>query len=50
MNWHEFHKLNVEHFTFHPQYKHSGTCANRKYLQTYTVINSWNANIIHVES
>ena len=23
--------LNEEHFTFHPQYKHSGTFANRKY-------------------
>ena len=24
-------KLNEEHFTFHPQYKHSGMFANRKY-------------------
>ena len=24
-------RLNKEHFTFHPQYKHSGTFANRKY-------------------
>ena len=24
-------KLNEEHFTFHLQYKHSGTFANRKY-------------------
>ena len=31
MNWHEFVKLNVEHFTFHLQYKHSGTYANRKF-------------------
>ena len=23
--------LNEEHFTFHPQYKHSGTFTNRKY-------------------
>ena len=23
--------LNKEHFTFHVQYKHSGTFANRKY-------------------
>ena len=30
MNW-PFFKLNEEHFTFHPQYKHSGTFANRKY-------------------
>ena len=26
-----FFKLNEEHFTFHLQYKHSGTFANRKY-------------------
>ena len=30
MNWPIF-KLNEEHFTFHPQYKHSGTFSNRKY-------------------
>ena len=30
MNWPIF-KLNEEHFTFHLQYKHSGTFANRKY-------------------
>ena len=26
-----FFRLNEEHFTFHLQYKHSGTFANRKY-------------------
>ena len=26
-----FYGLNEEHFTFHLQYKHSGTFANRKY-------------------
>ena len=26
-----FFRFNEEHFTFHPQYKHSGTFANRKY-------------------
>ena len=26
-----FFELNEEHFTFHLQYKHSGTSANRKY-------------------
>ena len=31
MNWHEFVKLDVEHFTFRVEYKHSGTCANRKF-------------------
>ena len=31
MNWHKFVKLNVEHITFNLQYKHSGTCANRKF-------------------
>ena len=32
MNWPIFFfRLNVEHFTFHLQYKHSGTFANRKY-------------------
>ena len=30
MNW-PFFRLNEEHFTFHLQYKHSGTFANRKY-------------------
>ena len=30
MNW-RFFKFNEKHFTFHPQYKHSGTFANRKY-------------------
>ena len=30
MNW-PFFRLNDEHFTFHLQYKHSGTFANRKY-------------------
>ena len=30
MNWPCF-RLNEEHFTFHLQYKHSGTFANRKY-------------------
>ena len=30
MNW-PFFKLNEEHVTFHLQYKHSGTFANRKY-------------------
>ena len=29
MNW-PFFRLNEEHFTFHLQYKHSGTFANRK--------------------
>ena len=29
MNWPIF-KLNEEHFTFHLQYKHSGTFASRK--------------------
>ena len=28
-----FFKLNEEHFTFHLQYKHSGTFANRKYKE-----------------
>ena len=31
MNWHEFIKLNVELFTFPLQYKHPGTCVNRKF-------------------
>ena len=32
-----FLKLNEEHFTFHLQYKHSGTFANRKYEElSYT--------------
>ena len=30
MNW-IFFRLNEEHFTFHLQYKYSGTFANRKY-------------------
>ena len=30
MNWPIF-RLNEEHFTFHQQYKHSGTFAKRKY-------------------
>ena len=30
MNWRIF-RLNEEHFTFHLQYKHPGTFANRKY-------------------
>ena len=28
-----FNRLNEEHFTFHRQYKYSGTFANRKYEQ-----------------
>ena len=31
MNQDPFFKLNDEHFTFHLQYKHSGTFTNRKY-------------------
>ena len=31
MNLPIFFGLNEEHFTFHLQYKHSGTFANRKY-------------------
>ena len=31
MNWTIFFKPNEEYFTFHLQYKHSGTFANRKY-------------------
>ena len=30
-----FFRLNEEHFTFHLQYKHSGTFANRKYEELY---------------
>ena len=30
MNW-PFFRLNEEHFTFHLQYKHSGTFANHEY-------------------
>ena len=28
-------RLNEEHFTFHLQYKHSGTFANRKYEEPF---------------
>ena len=31
MNWLIFFRLNEELFTFHLQYKHSGSFANRKY-------------------
>ena len=31
---HFFNKLNGEHFTFHLQYKYSGTFPNRKYQWT----------------
>ena len=30
-----FSKLNEEQFTFHLQYKHSGTFANRKYEELF---------------
>ena len=49
MNLHEFVKLDVEHFTFHLQSKHSGTYANRS-INKRTVMNSSNANILYVES
>ena len=41
MNW-PFFKLNEEHFTFHLQYKHSGTFANRKYEELSYPKNSEN--------
>ena len=38
-----FFRLNEEHFTFHLQYKHSGTFANRKYEELSYSKNKTNA-------
>ena len=39
-----FYKLHEEHFTFHLQYKHSGTFANRKY-EDWTVLPQKSENV-----
>ena len=41
MNW-PFFRLNEEQFTFHLQYKHSGTFANRKYGELFNLKKSEN--------
>ena len=44
MNWPIF-KLNKEHFTFHLQYKHSGTFADCKYEEQWTFLSQESENV-----
>ena len=44
MNWPIF-KLNKEHFTFHLQYKHSGTFADCKYEEQLTFLSQESENV-----
>ena len=50
MIWHEFVELNVGHFSFHLQYKQLDWYSSNRSIYKQTITNSWNANILYIES